>query len=276
MRRSALWIVMVFGSLMLLRSVSAEAAEPAGPRHDTTVARLEQELQRHPDDPALQYNRGTLLYHDEAYDQAADSLRKALSASRASLQGRAAYNLGNTYYRLGQAKEAAANGQALALYRQALDGYRLAMKQDPHDQDARYNYELVQKRMTALEAQQAKAQETKTQQEKAEQQEASAAQQQETGAPQQAEEQQAASEAAVQQQQEQLQSQQGEEQAAEHAEETGKDQKADASASNKEAFDEKELSKQQALWILDSVKHEEQGALKKDGHASEVPVERDW
>lgn len=295
MRQSAPRAAVLLYSLALLQSISAQAAEPAKQRQDKAAARLEQELTRHPNDPALQYNHGTLLYHDEHYEQAAESLRKALSASRAALQGRAAYNLGNTYYRLGQAKEAAKSADTLALYKQALDGYRLAIKQDPHDSDARYNYELVQKRMTALEAQQAKTQETKAQQGQAEQDEASAAQQQERGASQQAEEQhaeaqetqaaqsaqeqQAASETSAQQQEEQPQTepQRDASQAAERTEEQGEDRKAaKASASKQEASDEKELSKQQALWILDSVKREEQGALKKDGHASEVPVERDW
>lgn len=103
------------------------AAEPAEP-DDEGVARLARMLKRRPADPALHYNLGTTLYHQAAYDRAAESLNKALASSGASLQPRASYNLGNTRYRQGQAKQATSPGEALELYRQALDDYRLAIR----------------------------------------------------------------------------------------------------------------------------------------------------
>ena len=101
------------------RVMPCQAGEPAVP-HDADAARVERLLKRHPNDPVLQYDLGTMRYRQGRYPQAADSLNDALAASGASLQSRASYNLGNTHYRLGRAAEQGKPQQAIDFYRKAL------------------------------------------------------------------------------------------------------------------------------------------------------------
>ena len=271
-----------------------------GPRPNRAVEKAEETLKQHPDDPALHYNLGTLLYHQRHYDQAAEALSKALVASRASLRGQASYNLGNARYRLGQAQEATSPREAAALYRQALDGYRLSLRQDPHDRDARYNYELVEKHVKTLEAQQAEAEDTKARQASAEQtrgggtphdaQQEAAPSSSQTAQPSQ--DAQAASDTAGQPaERTQAPQQEAGQHATAHTADPREAFTPDSSASGEHAAsdlpvpsetgrqtDQHELSTQQALWILDSLKREEQGARVKEqpGHARESAIEHDW
>ena len=287
----------------------AQAGEPSA-SSDKTEARLERMLKRRPDDPAARYNLGTIRYHKADYNGAADSLNKALASSGTWLQGRASYNLGNAHYRQGSAKAARAPSEGLAFYRQALEDYRLVIRQDPRDRDAQYNYELVERRMRALkEAQAQHAQQSaseqqehaqpsnapssqgqSSQQQVAAQAQSSASEQagQEPGAPQgaSAEERQGGEHAASAEPpragEERAPSQPPPQAQAEvqgqRAEPSGDAQPELSEAKASAPADGKDVSREQALWILDTVKREEQGALAdhERGPARESPVERDW
>lgn len=290
---------MLIGLLVIGGTLSSDADEhkvPEGPQ----ASRFERLLKQRPNDPALHYNLGTVRYQHGHYDKAAESLGAAIASSSSSLQGRASYNLGNTHYRLGRASEQAGPNQAVDFYQKALEDYRLAIRQDPKDRDAKYNYELVEHRLKALKTQHAQQQSAKAQQQQTDQQSAQAqtetaqqaqgqqanqephqqaqAQQQQTGQSGESQQQQAASaesksesassteaaQGAEQQQQAQaVQQQPGQQGAEQHAQTTTEAQN---------------MSQQQALWILDTLKNEERGALVKEhqGPAREADVERDW
>ena len=223
------------------------------------AARFERLLKQRPHDPALHYNLGTVRYRQGRYDTAAESLSAAVASSGSSLQGRASYNLGNAHYRLGRAAEQAVPGQAVDFYHNALEEYRCAIRQDPKDADAKYNYELVDQHLKALKAQPARQQSAKTEQQQA----ASAESKSE---PESASSTEAAHGAEPQPQGEQAQAlrQQPGRQGSEH----------DAQA----AAEPQNISQQQALWILDTLKREERGALVKEpqGPARESDVEQNW
>ncbi len=306
-------------SIVLLGPSSAQAAEPTAEamrfyrqqRYDEAAQQLQGALQQHPDDPALYYDLGTVAYAKGDYQAAEEALNKALASADAGLLGRTWYNLGNTHYRQGQMKEATAPGEAIALYRRALDDYRGAIRQAPNDKDARYNYELVERRMKSLMQRQQektggqgtgdKGQRSKGEEQKAEGSEQGAEQgeSQVAGRRSQAEEDQAQTSAAAavtgegeeekaggeQQTAESDQQQNGDEQEAlqqkqdaesstsgeQKAEELGGDQ-------TQAAADEKEMSQQEAFWILDSMQQEERGVPRgrQQGPARERPVEQDW
>ena len=320
---------MLIGLLVVGGTLSSDA-DAREVSEGLQASRFERLLKQRPNDPVLHYNLGTVRYQHGRYDKAAESLSAAIASSSSSLQSRASYNLGNTHYRLGRAEEQTAPNQAIDFYQKALEDYRLAIRQDPKDADAKYNYEVVEHRLKALKAQQAQQESAKAQQQQASEQPSQAqqataqaaqgeqakqeqsqqaqAQQQQTGQSGESQPQQAASaesksepasshhlpgsrnangheaaapsarrqvvgssketaQGAEQQQQGQqaqvVQQQPGQQGAEQHAQ---------------MATEAQNMSQQQALWILDTLKNEERGALVKEhqGSARESDVEQDW
>ena len=103
------------------------------------------------------HNRALGYYQQGDYKHAGDELQKAtkiLADERNKsnqLTGRYQYHLGNTLYKLGakaqpgqvQGQGTNANNQEADPYRQALQSYQKAIEADPHDPDAKFNYELT-------------------------------------------------------------------------------------------------------------------------------------
>ncbi len=98
-------------------------------------------------DPARLYNLGTREYQQREYDAAVSSLERASSTSTPPLRSRIAYNLGNSFYRQAQSAEQQAPDRAASLYGQAVAQYKSALRRDPADADAQFNYELALQRM---------------------------------------------------------------------------------------------------------------------------------
>lgn len=281
--RSRRWILI---GLVLAGGMPSGDTDERKASEGPQASRFERLLKRHPNDPTLHYNLGTVRYRHGRYDTAEESLKRAIASAGSSLQGRASYNLGNTHYRLGAAAAQAAPTQAIDFYQQALEDYRLAIRQDPNDADAKYNYEVVERRLKALKAQQARQSATGQQQ----------GGHQEAAQAHQANAQQAQGEQAQQEQQQQAVSTEQKSdsestastEAAQSPEQSHKSQQARAappqprqpgSAQHTQtATEPQDLSEQQALWILDNLKNEERGALGKEhqGPAREADVEQDW
>ena len=117
-----------------------------------------QALVDHPDSPLLNFNMGTAHYKAGKYTQALSSFSRVQaspedSARDAGRTARTAYNMGNTQYKLGAQAEEQNPQAALAAYTNALAAYRRALGADPTDQDAKFNYEFVAKRIEALQEQ---------------------------------------------------------------------------------------------------------------------------
>jgi len=109
-------------------------------------------LERKPEDSRLQYNTGTAAYQAREYDAAARHLTNALAAPDLKLQEQAYYNLGNTFYRLGE-KTSEPNAK-IQTWEQSLQSYESALKLNEQDADAKFNKELVKKRLEELKQQQ--------------------------------------------------------------------------------------------------------------------------
>jgi len=80
-------------------------------------------------DPDLDYNLGASAYRAGRFEEAAEAFTGAQGSPRLE-SGRPAYNLGNARYMAGD-------------YEGALEAYREALRADPANEDARYNYELA-------------------------------------------------------------------------------------------------------------------------------------
>lgn len=114
-----------------------------------------QALVDHPDSPVLNFNMGAAHYKAGKYMQALSSFSRAQAGPEDSNKdsertARTAYNMGNTQYKMGTQAEEQNPQAALAAYTNALASYRRALGADPTDQDAKFNYEFVAKRIEAL------------------------------------------------------------------------------------------------------------------------------
>lgn len=87
-----------------------------------------------PTSPELDYNIGTALINDGAYEEAIDKLQKALRTQDISVEASAHYNMGNTYYRMNN-------------YQNAIKEFEEALKLNPQDVDAKFNLELTRKKL---------------------------------------------------------------------------------------------------------------------------------
>jgi Ca-activated chloride channel family protein len=120
-------------------------------KFDEAAAQYNQALVDEPDSARLHFNLGDAQYKAGKYEEALASFGKvsggdADPARRAHL----AYNVGNTRYREGAAVEQQEPQKTLALWGEALAAYRRALGADPDDVDAKFNHELVEKKLAAL------------------------------------------------------------------------------------------------------------------------------
>jgi Ca-activated chloride channel homolog len=93
------------------------------------------------DGPVLRYNLGTALLQLGNFAEAEEHLRGALDRVDPQQRGLVHYNLGQRFLRDARASEDPA--AAAALYDAAVESYRQALRLQPRDMDAKWNYELA-------------------------------------------------------------------------------------------------------------------------------------
>jgi len=213
-----------------------------------------------PDSDALHYNIGSGLHEQKKYEDAFKEYEKSLNSKDSELQRKAYYNTGNTHYRMGKLLE-------------AIEDYKKCLDIDPNDEDAKYNIEFVRKKIKEnlkKEDQQQKQKESSQSQDKQEKpQESSDAQKSEEDKEKEAQQQ-------AQSQQEKDQQEKKEGQAKEADEATG-GQKAEEKPSGEEA--KGEMSKEDAIRLLDALKDDEkdvQKELKNQSKEGQYRVDKDW
>lgn len=114
-------------------------------------AKYREALVDDPDSALLHYNAAAASHRDGKFEDALAALAAIPVSDADPLRAaRVSYNRGNTSYRLGAAAEATDPTQALERYAEALAAYRRAMGADPADEDAKFNHELVERRMNEL------------------------------------------------------------------------------------------------------------------------------
>jgi tetratricopeptide (TPR) repeat protein len=109
-----------------------------------------QALKQSPDSDIAHFNLGDALYKKGQYKKAIDAFTKALSTDNKTLEAKAIYNLANSKYKLGaQAADSDLNS-AINMYREALAYYKRAIEMKEGDKDAKFNHELVEKKLKVL------------------------------------------------------------------------------------------------------------------------------
>ena len=137
-----------------------EQAEGAYKQKDYQKAlELYQEAQTHnPDSDTLAYNLGNTMYQLGRYQEARKLFNRILENKNPVLSTNSYYNMGNTLYRMGRRTD---DQQS---YSQAVEAFKQAIRIDPGDRDAKYNYELVKRLLREQQQQQQQDQDNQNQQ----------------------------------------------------------------------------------------------------------------
>ncbi|HEY0792051.1 MAG TPA: VWA domain-containing protein [Chthoniobacterales bacterium] len=120
---------------------------------------FQEELQRRPDDPVLNYNAAEASYRLGKYDQAFEGYAKAMNSPDLTLRHHAYYNAGNTLFKQGDGQEDAVG--RLTKYYDAQYQYEQALELDPSDAATRKNLELLKRRINETEEQKKQEQKDK-------------------------------------------------------------------------------------------------------------------
>lgn len=207
-----------------------------------------------PDKKELHYNIGGALHEQKKYEDSFTEYEKALDTKDAELQAKTYYNMGNTHYRMGRLSE-------------AIEDYERCLEITPDDEDAKYNIELIRKKIKENLKKQQTSQEERQQQ----QGEESQPQQQERGRKEGKEEKET---------EEEQQAARDKEQGAEGEEEKEEvEQEDEKEGAEQQANDEKEMSKEDAVRLLDALKDDEQDLqreLRLQPGEGRYRIDKDW
>jgi Ca-activated chloride channel family protein len=139
-------------------------ASPASALREYRAAQYDEALKEYqrlsalkPEESRLYYNAGAAAYQAKKYDVAARNFSAAAASPDAKLQQRTLYNLGNTLFRAGEGQEE--TEKKIEAWEQSVQFYDEALKLQAQDADAKYNRELVLKKLEELKKQQQQEQE---------------------------------------------------------------------------------------------------------------------
>ncbi|HXU62828.1 MAG TPA: VWA domain-containing protein [Polyangia bacterium] len=110
------------------------------------------------------YNAGTGAYRQRDYAAAQQRFQAATRAGDLGVQANAYYDLGNAHYRVGQATEKQNPAATIDAWKGALAAYDGALALNQADADARFNRDLVARKLAALQQQQEQQQQQQQQQ----------------------------------------------------------------------------------------------------------------
>ena len=113
---------------------------------------------------ASTYNDGTAAYRKKDFTAARDRFQQATHTTDLPMQEDAYYDLGNARYRLGQTSLSKDRPATIEAWKSAVASYEGALALQPRDADARFNRDLVARRLAALEEQERQDQQQKNQQ----------------------------------------------------------------------------------------------------------------
>ncbi|MEE8359859.1 MAG: hypothetical protein V3S04_02905 [Candidatus Omnitrophota bacterium] len=206
-----------------------------------------------PESGVVNFNKGAALYKKYGYEKALGRFSKVLSIHNPGLESKATYNIGNTKYKLGKSLEAEKQGTTTRLYKEALEYYKRTIELNQEDQDAKFNYEFVEKELKALQDKKEERQQNQQQDQQQDQQ--------------QKDKQQQSQEGQDKREERQKQKEQEEEEASD------KEEKEERS---EEEPQEGQMSEQEASMLLDAYGQQEEPETKLKKHKAQYEVLKDW
>ncbi len=152
---AALLLLFLLGS-PLIHAARASEGEDAYRKGDylTAAEFYDEALQKTPDDARLHFNYGTAAYKNNMYDEAAKAFQEALKSDDLALQEEAYFNRGNALFQQGSESVQTDAQHSMEMWQQALDSYDGALQLNSMNDDARFNQELVKRKLEELKKQQ--------------------------------------------------------------------------------------------------------------------------
>ena len=98
--------------------------------YDKAIELYSELLAKNTDDKNLKFNLGGAFYQKGTLNSAKSGFEDALTLEAPEAKSRAYYNLGNTLFRMKKPEK-------------SLEAFKYAMKFNPEDEDAKFNYEFV-------------------------------------------------------------------------------------------------------------------------------------
>ena len=159
-------LLLIFAAWPFAAHASTSRAEQEFQSGQYSQARQEYaaEAARTPGDAKLEFNLGAASYKTKDFTAAEKAFEQSIHTGPVSVQQDAYYNLGNTQYRLGQQAQKSNPHQTVQLWEHAIKSYDAALQIKPDDADARFNRELVERKLKQLKQQQQQKQEQQQQQ----------------------------------------------------------------------------------------------------------------
>ncbi|GEM_PF-2376540 len=130
--------------------------------YEDALSVYSEEAVENPDSPKVLYNLGNMLYRNDRFEDALPPYSHAQDET--DIKQAAVFNTGNALYRAGSSS---GDGEKL---KQSLEAYKEAIRLDPGDLDAKYNYEFVKKLLSEQQQQQNKSSDSDSLSEKQDQQ----------------------------------------------------------------------------------------------------------
>jgi len=225
-----------------------------------------------PESDSLDFNIANTHYKVGKLPEAEKSYKGILDSKDVTLKAKANYNMGNTMYKQGKFNE------ALDFYKKAI---KLTEKKSDVNgdeikgvrEDAKYNYEFVQKKMEEMKEEQQEREE-KEEQEKQEKQEQEKQDDQKQG-----EEQKEKQEEENPDQQEQQQEKEQEEQDKSNKGKQENEPPPENEKSPSQPYEKKEMTKEEAERILDALRQSERSARdmqEKEEESTPFMIEKNW
>ncbi len=237
-------------------------------------------------DERVVYNRGTEAYERGEFADAVSDLRDALRTPDLSLQQRAYYNLGNALYRQGQAAQEKEPQTTIKHWQESIKAYEDALVLDSNDEDARYNRDLVKKKLEQLQQQQEQEnpqdQLEKKDKEEQEQKEKELQQKEDQEKQEQEKKEQEQKSEEEKDQQGEPQEKSEEEKKAEEAQQAKEDQegKEGEPSVGEKAQQPREMTAEEAKQLLESLRHEERRVIpipqRRDGKTDNTTKGKTW
>ena len=239
------------------------------PEYEQVLKEYEKLIQKYPDKKELFYNMGNLNYLGGDSESALKNYSNALSIEDPEKKAHALYNMGNVYYNQGELQK-------------SMDFFKEALQLIPDDEDIRHNYELSKLMLEELPPQQKKDQNNEgkegdeTEQNKQQSQPDNEDEQKKESESSQTENEDGEKQEKSSEEEKKEEKQSEESQSNEGKEKQEKRQDQQSQPNDQEQKD-KQLGKEEAEAILNSLKANESNMKQKKYKAvGRIKLEKDW